>query len=265
MIAKHNPPAVSVVIPTYNHARFLKEALESVRNQSFPDWEAIVVNNYSTDDTVEVVEAMSDRRIRFINFGNNGIIAASRNKGIGLSVGKYIAFLDSDDRWYPDKLRHCVALLEAGHDLVCHAENWCWEDGRRKTVTYGPAHNATYRQLLFLKNCLSTSAVVVRRATVVGADGFSEDPRIITVEDYDLWLRIARVTDRFCFLSETLGEYRIHGGNSSKAILHQLLAERRVLEKHFHDIQPLSTTDRLRYWRRMGRLYLSALVRMARS
>lgn len=265
MTTLSNHPTVSVVIPTYNHARFLKEAIESVRAQSFTDWEVIVINNNSEDNTVEVVEAMADPRVRLIDFRNNGIIAASRNKGIELSEGKYIAFLDSDDKWYPNKLQRCVALLDAGRDVVCHAENWVWEDGKRKTVAYGPARNATYRRLLFRKNCLSTSAVVARRATIARVGGFDEDPRIVTVEDYDLWLRIARVTDRLCFPPETLGEYRIHGGNSSKAILRQLWAERRVLERHFQGIRPLSLADRLRCWRRVGRLYLSAVVRWLRS
>src|SRR5687767_4383972 len=96
-----SPPLVSVIIPTYNHAPFLREALESLIAQDFRDWEALVVNNYSTDDTLEVVRSFDDRRIRVENFRNNGVIGASRNLGIRLSRGKYIAFLDSDDKWYP--------------------------------------------------------------------------------------------------------------------------------------------------------------------
>ncbi|MDP2842393.1 MAG: glycosyltransferase family A protein, partial [Acetobacterium sp.] len=93
-----SPPLVSVVIPTYNHAGFLREALESLVAQTFSDWEALVVNNYSEDDTLDVVEAFNDPRIRVENFRNNGVIGASRNRGIRLSKGKYIAFLDSDDK-----------------------------------------------------------------------------------------------------------------------------------------------------------------------
>lgn len=257
-------PAVSIVIPTYNHAGFLKEALESVRAQSFVDWEAIVINNYSKDDTVDVVQAFADPRIRMVNFSNDGIIAASRNRGIALSRGEYVAFLDSDDTWYPRKLERCVMLLLAGHDVVCHAEVWAWSNGRRRTVTYGPERRATYRQMLFGKNCMSTSAVVARRAMIARAGGFDEDPQLVTAEDYDLWMRLARVSGRIGFLFETLGEYRIHGENTSKSVLRQFKAERSVLDKHFREMGPLSLVDRLRYYRRMGRLYLSAVVRASK-
>lgn len=90
-------PFFSIVIPTYNHGHFIKQCLESVLNQTYTHWEIIVVNNYSEDNTVEVVESLSDKRIRLINFSNAGIIAASRNKGIELANGDWICFLDSDD------------------------------------------------------------------------------------------------------------------------------------------------------------------------
>jgi len=256
---------VSVVIPTYNHAHFLSRALQSVLDQTYSHWEALVIDNHSQDNTDEVVNAFGDPRIRLFKIHNHGVIAASRNLGMREARGEWIAFLDSDDKWYPNKLQRCVALLEAGHDMVCHAETWVWYDGKQKTVTYGPVHNATYHQLLFRKNCISTSAVVAKAATIALVGGFNEDLQVVTAEDYDLWLRIAHVTNRFGFLHETLGEYHIHGGNSSKAILRQWRAERRVLEIHFQDINPVSMADRFHCWRRMGRLYISAAARWLRS
>src|SRR3989304_1110083 len=113
-------PLVTVVIPTYNHAHFLREALQSVRAQSFSEWEAVVVNNYSEDDTIAVVESFADPRIRLENFRNNGIIAASRNRGIALARGKYLAFLDSDDLWLPEKLACFISHLDGGFDVFCH-------------------------------------------------------------------------------------------------------------------------------------------------
>ena len=111
-------PLVSIVIPTYNHAPLLHRAIESIRAQTFTHWKAIIVNNFSTDDTVSVVESFSDNRIQLIDFANNGVIAASRNKGIELADGTYVAFLDSDDTWFPEKLEMCVGVLEKGADLV---------------------------------------------------------------------------------------------------------------------------------------------------
>lgn len=85
-------PYVSVVIPTYNHAKLLKKALDSVLAQTFQDWEAIVINNFSTDNTIEVVDSFADRRIKIFNFSNSGVIAASRNHGLREATGDFIAF-----------------------------------------------------------------------------------------------------------------------------------------------------------------------------
>ena len=114
-------PRVSVVIPTYNHAAFIGTALSSVLAQSNADWEALVVNNFSTDDTVAIVAGFADPRIRRIDFANRGIIGASRNVGIREARGEFVAFLDSDDQWLPDKLARTLECMDRGVDLVCHA------------------------------------------------------------------------------------------------------------------------------------------------
>src|SRR3990167_9298210 len=119
---------ISVVIPTYNHAKYLHIALESVIKQSFSNWEVIVVNNYSEDNTIDVVEAFQDQRIHLVNFRNHGVIGASRNEGLRHAHGEFVAFLDSDDIWYPEKLSHCLAVLHEGYDLVCHNENHVYEE-----------------------------------------------------------------------------------------------------------------------------------------
>lgn len=118
-------PSVDIIIPTYNQADFLREALQSVIHQDYEHWNALVINNLSTDHTRAVVEAFKDPRIKIIDFANDGVIAASRNVGITRSSATYIAFLDSDDWWFPKKLSRCIERLESGADLVCHAEEWC--------------------------------------------------------------------------------------------------------------------------------------------
>ena len=97
-------PFVSIVIPTYNHANFLGKALESVITQTFTNWEAIVVDNQSTDHTSQVISKFNDHRIKYIKISNYGIIAKSRNHGINVAKGEWIAFLDSDDFWPKEKL-----------------------------------------------------------------------------------------------------------------------------------------------------------------
>lgn len=243
---------VSIVIPTYNHADFLKSAIRSVLDQTLMDWEAIVVNNHSEDDTEQVVDSFNDDRIRLVNFRNHGVIAASRNHGIRLAKGDYIAFLDSDDVWYPEKLSRCMAKLCDGYDAVCHAELWTKEGWSRK-VQYGPERRTTYQSLLYDGNCLSTSAIVVKRTALDRTGGFDEDRGMVTAEDYELWLRLARSGSRIGLIDDILGEYRLHDGNQSKAVMRNHQAELAVLRKHFAE-----NMERGRFrWREKRRLAIS--------
>ena len=243
-------PAVSVVVPTYNHAQFLGPALQSIRAQTLVDWEVIVVNNFSDDHTVEVVAALGDPRIRLVNFRNHGVIAASRNEGIRLAGGELIAFLDSDDLWHPQKLARCVEAIGGGLDLVCHGENWTREGAPPRKMLYGPAARASYTRLLFNGNCISTSAVVVRKQSLMRVTGFREAPQFITAEDYELWLRLARDAARIGFVDEILGEYRMHAGNATKALRRHFEAELAVINDHFATLSPAGPVAGLRVRRR---------------
>jgi glycosyltransferase involved in cell wall biosynthesis len=167
----NNSPLVSIVIPTYNHAPMLQRALATVVEQTYQNWNAIIVNNFSTDNTLEVVAAFNDPRIQCVNFRNNGVIGASRNEGIALATGEYVAFLDSDDTWFPTKLEQCVEILESGSDLVCHAEYWIDESGKSRLVAYGPSEAATHHNLIYKGNRISTSATVVRAALLKEVTG----------------------------------------------------------------------------------------------
>ncbi len=245
-------PLVSIVIPTYNHAEFLKEALDSVRAQTVCDWEAIVVNNFSTDSTHAVVAAQRDERIKIIDFANNGVIAASRNQGIALAKGEFLAFLDSDDTWYPRKLELALLRLQDGFDLVCHGESWLYPLNVQREVIYGPERRATFEALLFDGNCISTSAVVVRRDWVSKVGGFDEDMGIITAEDYHLWLKLARAGAKIGFLRQSLGTYRIHDGNASRGVLRNVAATRAVFEKVFAQLDATAPILKLKRWRRLA-------------
>mgnify|MGYP006268429257 CR=1 FL=1 len=226
-------PRVSVVVPTYNHAAVLGRALASVVAQTTGDWEAIVVNNHSTDDTEAVVARIGDPRISLVRYANHGVIAASRNEGIRRARGEYVAFLDSDDEWMPDKLAACLALMADGVGLVGHGELWRDAAGRDRPMTYGPATRTTYDALLYRGNCISTSAVVVRAAALREVGGFDEDPAIVTTEDYDLWLRLARAGVGMAFTPRMLGVFHRHPGSASSAADRHLRAELAVLARHF--------------------------------
>lgn len=256
-------PVVTVVIPTYNHAHFLVDALRSLCAQTYTDWEAVVVNNYSEDDTIAVVESFADPRIRFENFRNNGIIAASRNKGIALARGTYIAFLDSDDTWYPTKLASCMELFDEGVDLVGHGLHWIGD--QEKDVYCGPERLATYDALLDKGCSLTTSATVVRKDWVMSVGCFSENPDIVTAEDYHFWLKLAQAGIKMRFAQEILGEYRLHSGNQSGSVIRHLKAVVNVVDQFFPDRDSRSLKMRIRARRRYCLAYYGAGRSMQRN
>ncbi len=248
---------MSIVIPTYNHAHFLSDALVNLIAQSYTNWEAIVVNNFSVDDTEQVVEEIRDNRIRLVNFANKGVIAASRNHAIELAKGEYVAFLDSDDLWLPQKLERCIKkLITHQLDWVCHGERW-FGDGVDKEVMYGPLRYASFDELLYRGNCISTSAVIVKRELLSVSGGFNESPAFVTAEDYDLWLRLAEANAKIGFIDEILGTYRIHPNNQSRAALRNMQATSAVVEQFFSKIPATTYFEKWRRRSRRGHVFYS--------
>jgi glycosyltransferase involved in cell wall biosynthesis len=230
-------PLISIIIPTFNQAGLLQKALQSVINQTFQDWEAIVIDNHSRDNTKEIVESMNDSRIRYLLFSNNGIIAASRNLGIRHAKGNNIAFLDSDDLWYPSKLSKCFEYFSQGADAVCHGM-WIRKDGvlEKKFIPVQTSHNL-YETLLFKGNfTIWTSTVMINKQCLQQFGVFSEHPAMVMAEDYDLWLRLTKNNVRWIIIPEILGEYTVHGKNASKNIKKQMMAEDFVVMTQFKEM-----------------------------
>lgn len=231
-------PLFSIIIPTYNHAAFLKKALDSIIGQTYSNWEAIVINNYSTDATESIVEGFKDPRIKLVNFKNQGIIAAARNKGLELSSGSYVAFLDSDDYWYSQKLEKCLNFMnEHNCDFICHGENLIEND---KTIaTWCQKKDVNYLDLLLKGNRISTSAVVVKRQVLEKVGVFSTQSEFITAEDYELWLRILKQSYKFKFLGEVLGAHLKHNFNQSSAVTRHFNAAMAVVNKNLEELKPM--------------------------
>lgn len=249
----NSQPAVSVVIPTYNRASLLKEALDSVVAQTLQSWEVLVIDNYSTDDTGDIVASFGDTRIQRIRFSKDRLIAASRNEGVREARASLIAFLDSDDFWYPRKLEVSLKTLAMGYDVVCHNERFAFVGHGLGKRTIGKKADVRFRDLLLVRNTLSPSAVTMRRAVFEAAGGFSEDPEINTAEDYDLWLRLARMGASIKLIpEEDLGAYRIHGSNSSAAISRHRDAVRKVVTTHFLSIPSRTALDKVLFERRLA-------------
>ena len=116
-------PFFSVVMPTYNQAKYLKASIDSVLRQSYKDFEIIIIDNYSTDETQKIIKKYKSRRIRAIKFRNKGIIAASRNLAIKNSKGQWIAFLDSDDMWFKNKLRKIYKEINKNKNVKVFCSN----------------------------------------------------------------------------------------------------------------------------------------------
>jgi glycosyltransferase involved in cell wall biosynthesis len=220
---------VSVVIPTYNSAPFVVQALESALAQTVPPAEVIVVDDGSTDDTAARVGAFG-RRVTYVRQVNQGVSAA-RNHGIHLSGQEFVGFLDADDVWHPLKLRLQMELFEREPELaLVGTRTFDWPATQFPVVdpalTY-PLSRVGWPDLV-VKNRLATSSVVARRATLVQAGLF--DPALQGPEDRDLWLRVAEAA-RVANLEAPLMGYRDVPGSVSKQVERCRAGMLRILRK----------------------------------
>ena len=251
-----------MIIPTYNHALYLKKALQSVREQSYKNFEVIVVNNYSQDDTVQVVRDAHIDNLKLINYRNRGSIAAARNKGATVATGDYICFLDSDDEWYENKLKEAYnAISKTFCDIYTHAEDWVIEGQNRKTKIYGPVEKFNKYEMIFGSNCLSTSAVTISKNLFAKLNGFNESSDIILAEDYELWIRASLENAKCYFDERVLGIYRIHASNSSKRKNKHRRSELRVLEMHKDSIALSKLRLNFLYYKRLLRINMGFVKR----
>lgn len=211
-------PLISIVIPTYNRARDLDRALQSVLAQTYSHWEVLVVDNHSSDNTDDLIKRCNDSRIQLFKIHNDGVIAASRNLGIKQARGEYVAFLDSDDWWTPKKLEESLKYLEQGADVVYHDLFLATKSGQRlfwRKARTRDLKSPVFDDLIINGNALNNSSVVASHKLLNEINGFSEDRVLIAVEDYDAWLRIAKFTEKFKRIPQTLGYYWAGGGNIS--------------------------------------------------
>ena len=206
-------PKVSIIIPTYNRADLLPRAINSVLNQTFQDFELIIVDDGSTDNTKQVVEEFQkkDKRIKYIWQENSGL-PTSRNTGIENTQGEYIALLDDDDVWLNKKLEIQLNKIEKNnHELFF--SNWYFWDSetnqKNKAFNFNPLNNEKDLFKLFVKkNIGCSSTVIIKKAKLEKVGYFDE--KLKSSEDYDLWLRFILNNARVGFDEEPLCLYRQH-------------------------------------------------------
>lgn len=226
-------PSISVIIPTYNSARFLPEAVESVLSQTFLPQDVIVVDDGSTDSTEDVLKPFR-RRIHYIRQENQGP-AVARNRGIAEAKGDFIAFLDADDVWLPEKLEKQVKVLTERPRIGLvhsHYDHLDMAGGRRLIPCSGDVQGFfgdCYLQ--FFRTCgVQIATVLLRKECLMKVGGFDERIRRASCEDWDLWFRIARHFE-LAFIDSPLALYRVHPTNASKNHLTMLEAELYVIRK----------------------------------
>jgi len=225
---------VSVIIPCYNQAHYLGDALASVAAQTHGQPEVIVVDDGSTDNTVEVAKCYPG--VRYVRQDNAGL-AAARNTGIRHSTGEYLVFLDADDRLLPSALRVGLTALAArpGHAFVFGAWHLIDADGSvLPTPESARVEENPYRGFLRMCFISTPAAVMYRRAAVVAAGGF--DTVVSPSADYDLYFRLTRRWPVYCH-GELVAEYRRHGANMTLDRAMMLQAELAVLRRQWPHVK----------------------------
>ena len=235
-------PFFSVIIPTYNRVAILNRAIDSVLNQTFSNFELIIVDNGSTDHTSNWLrQNYSDPRIQYYCQKGTGSPAGPRNTGIRLSTGKWISFLDSDDFWRLNKLQSVKQAIDQDSilDVICHDEylNMMGKEVN-SVLRYGPYEKNFYRVLLIGGNRLSTSATSIRRSFLQHHQlSFNESPHYMVVEDYDLWLKLAQKGAKFGFVRQPLGDYVVDEGSLSLDLELKRRNVENMLRNHVYSIQ----------------------------
>lgn len=227
-------PRVTVVIPTYNRKSKVLRAIESVRSQTINDWQIVVIDNNSTDGTVSAIESLGESRLVILTIENRGVIAASRNKGAANSTSEYLAFLDSDDVWQPNKLAKCLAIAaKQKAEIVYHNVVL---DGlhSKKTTNCRQLDSDVASDLIFNGNTLVTSSVLMTRSLFNRLNGFDESESIVGWEDYHLWVKAGLLEANFALAPGILGECQKHSDNFDNA--ERVLINLQQIRKYFESL-----------------------------
>ncbi len=231
-------PKVSVIIPTYNRAHLVGRAIRSVLNQTYHDFEIIVVDDGSTDNTEEVVKGFNDERMRYIRHKENKGGATARNTGIKAAKGEYIAFQDSDDEWLLKKLEKQMEVFKnaSPEEGVVYAGFWRIKKGKK---TYTPSSEITRKEgnihkALLKGNFVTTQAAVVKKECFEKAGMFDE--RLRRLQDWELWIRISKYYN-FKYINEPLvvSYYTSDSISANPEAFSRAL--QLIVEKHHKDIR----------------------------
>jgi glycosyltransferase involved in cell wall biosynthesis len=227
-------PQISVIIPSYNYGRYIGGTIESVLRQTFADWELLIIDDGSTDQTRDVVQPyLDDERVSFHPIDHGGVSAA-KNAGIQMARGAFVAILDADDRWLPTKLEKQLSLFGSRPELgVVYSRRLLIDaQGRPLQYTQPTLYRGNILEAIFQTNFVCQSTAMIRRDVFEDVGLFDE--RYPPVEDYDLWLRIARWYP-FDYVDEPLVEYRVGHASLSTRYADRLLIALEIMERFLSD------------------------------
>ena len=220
---------VSIITPSYKSERFISQTIESVLAQTYQNWEMIIVDDVSPDDSNEIIEeyCKKDSRIKLIKLEINSGPAVARNTGIELAEGKYIAFLDSDDIWLPKKLEKQIQFMKNSNVLLCYSSYLTIDENSEEVNIFTiPKTKVSYKELL--KTCIIGNLTAIYDAEQIGKT-YMEN---IGHEDYTLWLEILKKIDYAHGIKEPLAKYRVSrksvSGNKVKSAMWQWKIYREV-------------------------------------
>lgn len=240
-------PDIAVIIPCYNARNTISKTLDSVLSQTFDRFKIYIVNDGSTDDTPDILSQYQKKhpeKIHVISQQNQGQ-AIARNAGIQTSTQTYIAFIDSDDLWHPEKLAGQIALFKKDKNAgMCYTPGVKIDEQDKEIgiIPVNPLYQGRCFQHLIHSNNIVASSVMVKRSVLDHVGIF--DTRFKACENWDLWLRIVQAFS-ICYLDEPLTYYRIHSGNMSQNSDKIYENRRKVLEKHLLNSQDKTKPEHL--------------------
>ncbi len=211
---------VSIVMPNYNGAPYIQETVESVLAQSYENWELLFVDDCSTDNSLEVIRSFSDKRIQVLSTGSNSGAARARNVAIEAARGKYIAFLDSDDLWFPEKLSKQLAFMEQNEYVFTFGDYEVIDGQGNKMALFRPGlDSCTYQDVLRHNyiGCLTA----LYNAQVLGKVLMPENA--VKREDLACWLAVLKKTEKAYCLHEVLARYKVHANSVSSNKLKMMM------------------------------------------
>jgi glycosyltransferase involved in cell wall biosynthesis len=211
--ARSAEPLLSVVIPSYNRADYIGETIESVLQQTYSNIEVVVIDDGSTDNTAQVVEPFAPR-VRYIR-QENAERGASRNHGLRLAKGEYIAFLDSDDLWLPDKAERGIHFLRdrPGVGMLCTDAIEIDGEGKERRLLHARGYSGKVTGKLLQNNFVIMPTHLARTSVVREIGGFREERKLSGSEDWEMWVRLSLVAE-IAYIPQVTAKYRVHTANT---------------------------------------------------